>query len=123
MRDKGREKRERRSEIRENNEYRPEEAARGPQMRPPEVPTRGVDPFLHHAAPCWDLWWPHLGTEGRGKRAEKREKREERREKMATSSIPCISTVSRGHLKEVMKIRWGHRNSRKLESLHFYGVP
>ena len=39
--------------------------------------------------------------------AEKREKREERREKMATSSIPCISTVSRGHLKEVMKIRWG----------------
>ena len=55
--------------------------------------------------------------------AEKREKREERREKMATSSIPCISTVSRGHLKEVMKIRWGHRNSRKLESLHFYGVP
>ena len=55
--------------------------------------------------------------------AEKREKREERREKMAASSIPCISTVSRGHLKEVMKIRWGHRNSRKLESLHFYGVP
>ena len=55
--------------------------------------------------------------------AEKREKREERREKMATSSIPCISTVSRGHLKEVMKIRWGHRNSRKLESLHFYGAP
>ena len=55
--------------------------------------------------------------------AEKREKREERREKMATSSIPCISTMSRGHLKEVMKIRWGHRNSRKLESLHFYGVP
>ena len=55
--------------------------------------------------------------------AEKREKREERREKMAPSSIPCISTVSRGHLKEVMKIRWEHRKCRKLESLQFYGVP
>ena len=51
--------------------------------------------------------------------AKKREKREERREKIATSSIPCISTMCRGHLKEVMKILWGHRNSLKLESLHF----
>ena len=56
-------------------------------------------------------------------KAEKRERREERREKMGTSSIPCISTVSRGHLKEVMKIRWEHRKCRKLESLQFYGVP
>ena len=48
-------------------------------MRLPEVPTRGADPLLHHTAPCWDLWWPHLGAEGRGKRAEKREKREERK--------------------------------------------
>ena len=55
--------------------------------------------------------------------AEKREKREERREKIAASSILCISMVSRGHLKEVMKIRRGHRNCSKLESLHFYGVP
>ena len=30
--------------------------------------------------------------------AKKREKREERREKIATSSIPCISTVPRDHL-------------------------
>ena len=51
--------------------------------------------------------------------AKKREKGEERREKIATSSIPCISTMCRGHLKEVMKILSGHRNSLKLESLHF----
>ena len=45
------ERREEREERREKTEYRPKEAARGPQMRPPEVPTRGTDPFLHHTAP------------------------------------------------------------------------
>ena len=39
------------------------------------------------------------------------------------NSDGCSVYLCRGHLKEVMKIRWGHRNSRKLESLHFYGVP
>ena len=162
--EKREERREEREERREKREDRPKEAARGPQMRPPEVPTRGADPFLHHTAPCWDLWWPHLGTEGRGKRAEKRKKREERKwpparftaflrcpvttsmrtqktptrvrgsfsqkcrkaegaTKMVASSIPCISAVSRGHLKEVLKIRGGHRNCSKLESLHFFGAP
>ena len=117
------ERREEREERREKTEDRPTEAARGPQMRPPDVPPEGPTRFFCDASPCWDLWRPHFGTEGRGKRAEKREKREERREKMAASSIHCISTVSRGHLKEVMKIRRGHRNCSKLESLHFYGVP
>ncbi len=32
--------REEREERREKTEYRPQEAARGPQMRPPEVPKR-----------------------------------------------------------------------------------
>ena len=53
------------------------------------------------------------------------EQRKERREKRENGHLldSLHFTVSRGHLKEVMKIRWGHRNSRKLESLHFYGVP
>jgi hypothetical protein len=42
------------------------------------------------------------------KKAGRREKREERREHMAASSNHCISTVSRGHLEKVLKIRNGH---------------
>ena len=117
----------RREKSEERRQKREERRQRTDPKRPPEVPKggrqRGTNPFLHHTARGWDLWGPHLGTEGRGKRAEKREKREERREKMAASSNHCISTVSRGHLKEVLKISNGHRNCRKLESLHFYGVP
>ena len=51
QREKREESREKREERREKTEDRPKEAARGPQMRPPEVPTRGTDPFLHHTAP------------------------------------------------------------------------
>ena len=49
--EKREERREEREERREKTEDRPQETARGPHMRPPEVPTRGTDPFLHHAAP------------------------------------------------------------------------
>ena len=101
-REQRREKREDRRQTHRGRQRSPNEAARGP--------TRGANPFLGHAAPCWDLWRPHFGTEGRGKRAEKREKREETREKMAASSIHCISTVSRDHLEKVLKIRNGHLN-------------
>ena len=115
--EKREEKRKEREERKEKTEDNLTEAARGPQMRPPE----GDQPF---STPCRPVLGPLAASfRDRGQREESREKREERREKMAASSIPCISTVSRGHLKEVMKIRWGHRNSRKLESLHFYGVP
>ena len=79
----------RREERREKTEERPKEAARGPQMRPPEVPTG------------------RYGTEkGRplgGQREDSREKREERREKIAASSIHCMSTVPRAHFEKVMK--------------------
>ena len=50
-REKREERREEREERREKKEYTPQETARGPQMRPPEVPTRGTDPSLHHTAP------------------------------------------------------------------------
>ena len=58
--------------------------------------------------------------------------------KMAASSIPCISTVSREHLAEnrkntyerpkvffaeLLKSRGRPEEGRKLDSLHFYGVP
>ena len=65
-----------REETRENNEDRPEEAARGPRMRPPEG---GPTLFYTMLPPVR----PHLGTLGRGKRAEKKEKRQEKREKLA----------------------------------------
>ena len=74
IRVKREERRERREERRDNNEDRPEEAARGPQMRPPE----GGPTLFYTMLP---LVRPHLGTEGRGKRADKREKRQESREK------------------------------------------
>ena len=45
------ERREEREKRREKTEDRPQETASGLHMRPPEVPTRGTDPFLHHAAP------------------------------------------------------------------------
>ena len=51
QREKREESREKREERREKTEDRPKETARGPQMRPPEVPTRGTDPSLHHTAP------------------------------------------------------------------------
>ena len=44
-----RERREERREKREKTEERPKEAARGPQMRPPEVPPEG--PTLFYAIP------------------------------------------------------------------------
>ena len=40
--------------------------------------------------------------------AARREQREEGREQRAASSIHCIFTVSRDHVKKVMKIRNGH---------------
>ena len=70
------ERRGKRIERRENNEDRPEEAARGPQMRPPEGGPTLFDTMLPPVR-------PHRGTEGRGKRAGKREKRQKRREKLA----------------------------------------
>ena len=77
-REKSEERRERREETREKTEDRPQEAARGPQMRPPEVLPEG--PTLFYGIP------PPGGTsggfKGRGRRAEKREKREETRENM-----------------------------------------
>ena len=115
---KSEERRERREERREKKEER-RDPKRGRQRSPNEAARGG--PTLFSAIPPPD--GTSGGFEGRGKRAEKREKREERRKKMAASSIHCISTVSRDHLKEVMKIRSGHRKCRKLDSLHFYGVP
>ena len=55
-REKSEERRERREERREKTEERPKEAARGPQMRPPEVPPEG--PTLFYAIP------PSGGTSG-----------------------------------------------------------
>ena len=55
-REKSEERRERREERREKTEDRPKEAARGPQMRPPEVPPEG--PTLFYAIP------PSGGTSG-----------------------------------------------------------
>ena len=65
---------------RENNEDRPEEAARGPQMRPPEG---GANPFLHHAATC------SASSRDRRQREKIKEKREETREKRRS----CLSFV------------------------------
>ena len=132
------------SRVEQQREKREERREKRSQKRPPEIPKLTdsrvflapgpprIASFLQCKTPrgliipCKNagiLFRESSAEERSDDGAEKREKREERREKMATSSIPCISTVSRGHLKEVMKIRWGHRNSRKLESLHFYGVP
>ena len=115
--EKREERREEREERIDKTEYRPKEAARGPQMRLPE----GGQPF---SAPCCPLLGPlAASSRDRGQREKSREKREERRDKMAASSIHCISTVPRGHLKEVMKISRGHRKGRKLDSQHFYSAP
>ena len=54
--EKREERREEREERREKTEDRPQEAARGPQMRPPEVPPEG--PILFYAIP------PSGGTSG-----------------------------------------------------------
>ena len=54
--EKREERREEREERREKTEDRPQEAARGPQMRPPEVPPEG--PTLFYAIP------PSGGTSG-----------------------------------------------------------
>jgi len=50
-REKREERREEREERREKKADRPKDTARGPHIRPPEVPTRGTDPSLHHTAP------------------------------------------------------------------------
>ena len=71
--EKRKERRERREERRKNNEDRPEEAARGPPMRPPEG---GTTLFYTMLSPVR----LHLGTEGRGKRAEKIERSDKRKE-------------------------------------------
>ena len=55
-REESEERRERREETREKTEDRPQEAARGPQMRPPEVLPEG--PTLFYAMP------PPGGTSG-----------------------------------------------------------
>ena len=55
------ERREERQERREKTEDRPKEAARGPQMWPPEVPNRGTDFFLRHTAPQSEVDW-RLGS-------------------------------------------------------------
>ena len=65
-REERREKSEDRSETTRGRQRSPNEAARGP--------TSGANPFLGHAAGCWDLWRPQ------GQREESREKREENRE-------------------------------------------
>ena len=68
---------------REKTEYRPKEAARGPEMRPPEVPPEGPTLFL--AMP------PGLGTSGglmSGARADGREQRTEGREKREETKWP-----------------------------------
>ena len=70
-REKRQGRREEREERREKTEDRPQEAARGPQMRPPE----GANPFFSHAALWWDLW------RLQGQKEESREKGEERRNK------------------------------------------
>ena len=69
-REKSEERRERREETREKTEDRPQEAARGPQMRPPE----GGQPF---SMPCRPLVGPlaasvgdHLGTSPRLKNTQ-----------------------------------------------------
>ena len=132
------ERREEREERREKKEYTPQEPARGPQMRPPEVPTRGTDPSLHHAAPqsvvdrrleslhfkggSWlrrknpsRICSRHglalsASSGGMEESRKKRGEREERREQMAASSIHCIFTVPRDHLEKVQNIRNGHPN-------------
>ena len=71
--EKREERREEREERREKTEDRPQEAARGPQMRPPE----GGQPFFQ---PCRPLVGPLAASraEGRDQREERREKRQER---------------------------------------------
>ena len=68
--EKREERREEREERREKTEDRPQEAARGPQMRPPE----GGQPF---SWPCRPLVGPLAAS-----RAEGREQRKERRNKI-----------------------------------------
>ena len=117
-REKRQERREEREERREKTEDRPQEAARGPQMRPPEggqpfsTPCRpGLGPlatsriaaFLQGGRPrgliipCKNagiLFRESSAEERSDDGAEKREKRKEKRE-----------------------------NGHQLDSLHFYGVP
>ena len=82
-REKSEERRERREETREKTEDRPQEAARGPQMRPPE----GGQPF---SWPCRPLVGPLAAS-----RAEGREQRKERREKRQCFFF-CFSWGARG---------------------------
>ena len=70
-REKSEERRERREDTREKTEDRPQEAARGPQMRPPE----GGQPF---SWPCRPVVGPLAASraEGGEQRKERRDKRE-----------------------------------------------
>ena len=110
-------------------------------MRPPRVPTRGADPFLHHTAPL------AASSRDRRQKEESKEKREESRERrengrqldslrfyrvpsprqrsyenqreppnMAASSNPCIFTGSRGHLDKSAK------NNNELPKVSFAKV-
>ena len=65
--EKREERREEREERREKTEDKPQEAARGPQMRPPEVLPEGPTLFLTMPPPGGTSG----GCKGRGKRAEK----------------------------------------------------
>ena len=70
-REKSEEKRERREDAREKAEYRPQEAARGPQMRPPEG---GQSSKWQVRRTIREM----SSSERRGKRAERKEKKAER---------------------------------------------
>ena len=93
-----REKRDDRLQTRRGCQRFPNEAAEGPKQRGRPVST----PYC----PSGGLI---SGPKAEGREQRKREKRAERREKMAASSIHCILAGSRGHFKEVMKIKGSHR--------------
>ena len=99
-REKSEERREKREERRERGEERrertPKEAAKGPQMRPPE----GGQPF---SWPCRPLVGPLAASraEGREQRKERREKRQER-----THFFSCFSWSAEGVFpKDSMTLR------------------
>ena len=115
-----REKREQRRERREQREESREGRRGGAEkVRPPK--SRSIDGSNRcilrvdrdcveriHRAYAVAMALPSPRPQAGWKKAGRREKREERREHMAASSNHCISTVSRGHLEKVLKIRNGH---------------
>ena len=71
----GREPRKDRRDLREDAR---QSRGKRAERREKRGPTRRANPFFGHAAPCLNLWRPHVGIEGRGKKAEKRGKRAEK---------------------------------------------